>query len=741
MFRLETLESDGDRTLWLRRTWLWLLATTVGVGVGSVALEVVQAGTVYALPVALLAGVLLVLTWRLLQRAARYGAAEVDARRLFHEVVDHLPTGFTMKDPSTGVYVGWNRTAEQMTGIPRAQALGRTARDVLAPELADQVEAWDAEALEGDEVRVHESTLTKGRRTLSLLSRRVVVRDPRGRARYLFVLDDDVTPLRRRELEILARHRMVLRHQQALLDLGQRVAGSFEESLRDILLQASRALDVARVGFWTLEEEQTEVRCRLLVQDGEVVPTPDGPLQARAYPAYFAALAERRPVVAADAAAHPATAAFVSGYLEPLGIGAMLDVPVWNAGGVVGILCCEHVGGTRTWPQEQIDFAVALSGLISLAIETDRRRRAESALEERRRAEEVASYLNAMPVGVFVVDREGRPTFANDAAATLLGRGIRPDATGTGLAEVYQAVVAGTNEPYPSSRMPVLTALQGRTDHVEDMEVRQPNGRVVPLEVFGAPVLDASGEVSNAVAVFRDITERREIERVKDEIISVVSHELRTPMTSVIGALGLVDGGVLGPLPADAGEMVHVALTNARRLVNLLDRILDVEKVIKERLERRAVSMLEVVGRSVTLATPGAAGMGVTLHVRTGADTTVWGDPERLQQVLDNLISNAVKFSPQGGVVTVGLEPRSADRVRVWVRDDGPGIGSDDQPRLFKRFSQVDSSTTRQKGGTGLGLSICKDIVERHEGQVGVDSTLGEGSTFWFELPAADAKG
>ncbi len=735
MMNLE-LRADGQRRLrWLRYTFLLLLLCTLGVGAGAVWAEALLGGPALAVAPALVGLANLVLARRLLSRATRYGDAEADARLLFHQVVDHLPSGFSIKEPVRLTYTAWNRSAEQLTGIAREDALGRTAHDLFSSSRAEAMERSDREALAHVGVRREEGVLDQVTGARSIVSRRVSVRDVKGQVAYLFVIDDDVTPLRAREQEVLERHKLVVRHQQALLELGQAVPAGLDDALALLLTRAAETLEVARAGYWSMAWEETAIRCQHLVVSGVLQRGVDLTVHAGRNPAYFAALWKRRPVVAANAHTHPATAGFSDNYLTESGVGAMLDVPVWHVGTMVGILCFEHVGGSRPWAQEQVDFAVAVASLVSINLEADRRRIAEAALGEQQRADAVAGYLNAMPIGVFAVDAAGRPDFANAAAEHLLGRGVRPDVGLHELAEVYQVFLEGSDTPYPTERLPIVRALNGESCRVEDMEVRAPGRDPVPLEVFGNPVRGADGEILHAVAVFRDITERRQIERVKDELISVVSHELRTPMTAIIGGLGLVEGGVAGEIPPAAAELVRLAHSNAKRLVRLLDDMLHLEKNRADDFRMAPCSMLKLVSQAVALAQPSAGMQGVEFIVHSSVEATLHADGERLLQVLANLLSNAVKYSPRGGQVGLAVSVEGRQTVLTRIMDQGPGISPQDQRRLFQRFVQLDSSSTRAKGGTGLGLAICKQIVERHGGTIGVESKEGGGSTFWFELP------
>ena len=233
------------------------------------------------------------------------------------------------------------------------------------------------------------------------------------------------------------------------------------------------------------------------------------------------------------------------------------------------------------------------------------------------------------------------------------------------------------------------------------------------------------------------VVERKETERAKNQFVSTVSHELRTPLTSIRGSLGLILGGAVGPLADQSRGMLDLALNNTERLIALVNDVLNMEKIRSGGMEFRfePVQMTGLVERTIN-ENQGYAETCQVTFVLTEADPeiTVWGDGDRLAQVFANLLSNAAKFSPQGGTVSVSVTPRDG-MIRAAVADHGPGIPEDFRGRIFEQFTQADSSDSRGKGGTGLGLSISKAIVEKHGGEIGFETAMGIGTTFYFDLP------
>lgn len=246
---------------------------------------------------------------------------------------------------------------------------------------------------------------------------------------------------------------------------------------------------------------------------------------------------------------------------------------------------------------------------------------------------------------------------------------------------------------------------------------------------------DAQGDL---YAVARDETERHRIRQMKREFVSTVNHELRTPLTSLSGSLELIANGVAGEMPEPMIKLVNIARQNATRLLTLINDLLDLDRMAAGKLQFRwrVVELAELLEQALEANASYAERYQVHFELsHAGVPIQLKVDPDRLLQVLSNLLSNAAKFSPCGGVVA--LRGRLiGGMARIEVSDRGPGIPLDFQPRLFEKFAQADSSDDRIRGGSGLGLAISKQISERMAGRIGFSSVVGQGSTFFVEFPA-----
>jgi PAS domain S-box-containing protein len=325
-----------------------------------------------------------------------------------------------------------------------------------------------------------------------------------------------------------------------------------------------------------------------------------------------------------------------------------------------------------------------------------------------------------------VVNRQ-RMTFVHDAgelAASAVAQGLE-FATESGV-----EVLVGQSR-------------SGTADEHEWTYVRKDGSRFA-AQVSITSVRGERGQISGYVCIGADISERKRIDEMKSEFISTVSHELRTPLTSIAGSLGLISAGVLGTLPERAVPLLSIALKNSERLIHLINDLLDIEKITagKMQFDLRTQDITGLVNKALEGIEGYAVPYEVAVVLGRGAQASprIWADEQRVQQVLANYISNAVKFSPRGSEVRVHVDVTGA-WVRVSVEDRGMGISTEFRPYVFDKFAQVDGSDTKKTAGTGLGLAICKELAEHMGGRVGFESEPGCGSVFYVEFPEANRAG
>ncbi|MBA1185736.1 CHASE domain-containing protein [Stutzerimonas nitrititolerans] len=293
-------------------------------------------------------------------------------------------------------------------------------------------------------------------------------------------------------------------------------------------------------------------------------------------------------------------------------------------------------------------------------------------------------------------------------------------------------------EDLPRTRAQLAQTMLSRLDQfTSELRFRHKDGRTVPVLVRGYIQRDAQGQPLRISGTSMDLTEHKRIEQMKNDFVSTVSHELRTPLTSISGALGLINGGALGKVPPAMQQMLDIAHRNSQRLGHLINDLLDMEKIAagKMSFDMHEHSLHQLLEEALASNQAFAAQLGVNCVLREAVDVQVWVDASRLQQVLGNFLSNAIKYTPEGGEVSLHCSVPDATHVRISVTDQGPGIAAEFRARVFEKFAQADASDSRQKGGTGLGLAITKEFIERMGGTVGFDTAEGQGTTFWCELP------
>lgn len=425
-----------------------------------------------------------------------------------------------------------------------------------------------------------------------------------------------------------------------------------------------------------------------------------------------------------------------------------------------GLLIAHQCQTSRQWTEFELELMQQLADQIGIALSqaellenleglvTERtaklrqeigdRLEAEASL--RRSEEQLRLIANGLPVLIAYVDKQQHYRFNNEAYQTWLG--FNPQ-------EIYDChlqQVHGEAE-YQQIQQYIELALSGhQVSYEKDLTLL--DGCVHSLNITYIPHVDEtdSEKILGFFALTSDISDRKAIERMKDEFISVVSHELRTPLTSIHSSLKILTTGKLGTLCSKGQRMLQIADEQTERLVRLVNNVLDLQRIQsgKVKMHKKACNATDLMIEAVQTMQAMAQEQQVKLLVEPIA-LIVWADYDYILQTLTNLISNAIKFSPPDSTVRLSasranrqpkdIQPPSISDITFAVQDRGQGIPTDRLETIFERFQQVDSSDSRKKGGTGLGLAICRQIIEGHGGQIWVESRLGKGSTFYFTLP------
>jgi PAS domain S-box-containing protein len=380
-----------------------------------------------------------------------------------------------------------------------------------------------------------------------------------------------------------------------------------------------------------------------------------------------------------------------------------------------------------------IDADGRVGGIVMFTEVITARKIAEAAL--RSSEEENRAAMEHAPIGKALVYPNGRFAKVNPALCRLLG--YSPEEL---LANDIQSISHPDDLPRD---LDLLGKVILGVIPSYDMEKRyfHRDGRVIVAQLSVAGVRRRTGETDFLVVQVQDISERKAIEHMKNEFISIVSHELRTPLTSIRGSLGLMTGLKDEPLSPKVRRLADIAHDNCERLVLLVNDILDLDKITSGhmRLDLQEESVRNVTDRAIAGVEAFAQKHEVTIRLCADIDDAkIMVDADRFIQVMTNLLSNAAKFSPKGSEIVVALTEQWGC-VRVSVQDRGPGIAEEFRERIFGRFAQADSSATRHKGGTGLGLHITQKLVEQMRGKIGFATEMGKGTTFWVEFPVNEA--
>jgi PAS domain S-box-containing protein len=630
----------------------------------------------------------------------------------------------------------FNRGAEMMLGYRAAELVGRESLLVL--HVASELEA------RGRELGLATGAADSGFGILTAPIRREV---PEERD-WTYVRKDgtelsvtlSVTPKHDRQgvlsgylaiaLDVSEQHRVDRRQavqHAATQALGESV--TLEDAIPKALEALGRRLGSEVLGFWTVDRgsktllpacfwSASERGERFVAACGTLSFASDEDLPGRVW-------ASGAPVWCSDLSREPSFSR--ASAASAAGLRTGFACPVALGGDVLAVI---EIWGEKKEEHDPLLLEV-LSGIgtqIAQFMERDAADRARRAGDERTKA-----IVENMLEGLVVVNNRSLIVSANRAAERMFGYESW-ELLGQHLSLLMP--VRGTASEAEASLKDARLRSVGR---ITEWKGRRKNGDLFPFELSLYEFDTPEGRLF--AGHVRDISERLRLDRMKKEFVANVSHELRTPLTSIRGSLSLLSSGVLGDLPDEARDVVAIAERNTLRLIALINDILDLERLESGQLETQIAptSLRTVAERSIDAVSSFADAQNIFL-TSSVPEVEVMGDGDRLVQVLVNLLSNAVKFSERDSSVELTAEVGNGTVV-VRVADHGRGIPPDAIGRLFQRFHQVEASDARQKGGTGLGLAICKGIVEQHGGEIGVESEIGHGSTFWFRVPTAPHEG
>ena len=542
----------------------------------------------------------------------------------------------------------------------------------------------------------------------------------------------DITERKKAEDAEGKRHEEALKHQHILFQLSSLPLHlSCEEKLKTIIRKSAETLNCERVSVWVFDENFSILTTDFIYKLSANAYLPGLILHQPDYPTYFEQLKKNEYIIANDAHSHPWTTKFSANYLTPLGISSMMDIPLREGELIIGVICHEHVGMPRNWTESERSFASSVSNLISLALESEKRRKTEEELIKSQFNFEEAQKI--AHVGNWEFDLRSGKLFWSKETYRLFELENHPPET---LYEAYRNKI-------PPDDLPRLDAcIKRAVEHGEPYTLEHrilcKDNSFKYLSCICEPVKDAAGNVIGLRGTDQDITLQKQAALAKSEFLSIMSHEIRTPINGVVGIVNLLAEENLTNLQR---EYINTLNFSAQHLAMIVSDILDFSKIESGNLTFEKVCFdLEGLCHNVfNLFKNKAQEKNIDYCFVPGQplEEALLGDVLRLNQILANLLSNAIKFTEKGRVeFSYAIREETPEHVRLIfsIKDTGIGIREAQQEKIFEYFYQGDESISRKYGGTGLGLSISKKLVELQGGKISMESNAGKGSLFTVEL-------
>ena len=537
-------------------------------------------------------------------------------------------------------------------------------------------------------------------------------------------------------------------YDQTLVKLSKSKAlasGDLNLALREITEATARCLRTDRASIWRLDSAQLTIRCLDLYLLDQSLHRNGFELTKSDYSSFFDALEAERTIAATDARADPRTREFTENHLGSQGSVAMLGVPIRIAGDLVGVACLEETRGPRRWTPEEQSFAGSVGDQIALTLQVFQHKQAEQAIRDRE--ERFRDIANVASDWFWETDATLSFSYVSDRFLEVTGTSLQSI-----LGRSHLDVMAAGSTP-ESAQTHLLDLSERRCFRDYRFQTIDPLGRAMVWSVSGNPIFNESGEFEGYRGSGTDITHQVEMaqglkaakeaaevaSRAKSEFLANMSHELRTPLNAIIGFSEMISQEVMGPMNnsyyTDYATDIHESGTH---LLSLINDILDLSKVEagKTELHEQPVDLRQTIKSTLRIIGERLQAAELRLEVDLMSPLPlIFADLRAIKQIMLNLMSNAVKFTPEGGLIRISVRSDTQGALLLSIADSGIGISEEDMPTALAPFGQVESALNRRHQGTGLGLPLVRSLVELHGGTLEVSSRVGTGTVVTVRLP------
>ena len=650
-------------------------------------------------------------------------------------LIELAPDAILIRDPAS-IIVSWNRGAEELYGWTAQEAIGQVTHNLLKTQFPESREALDLILAAGQQWRGELVHMRRDGTQVIVESRQVLVRDDEGQPIAILEINRDITERKERERENQEQWRFLaevskilsstLDYQETLANIARLVVPQLADWFSVDLVDAQGQFELIEIDHKDPEKVQW---ARTLREKFPIDPNSPTGLpniirtgQSELYPD----ISDEMLVAAARSEEELAIA-------RQVGYTSAMSVPLVARGKNIGVVSFVSAESGRHYDERDLALAEEAGRRAGIALDNARLYR-----EMTQARDQLEIILQGAADGIIVYGMNGQISYANEAAALLTGYPSALALLGTSLDNLLAryTLVDEQAHPFPLPHLPFRRVLAGQreaqaTIGYTDIRTGKPYRW---LSIKSRPVSGEHGNVLFVVTIIHDLTERMLAEMRKDEFISMTSHELKTPVTSLKGFANVLQRRLLKQGDEQTLHYLSRMDVQLNKLTKLISDLLDMSRMQSGKLGLQIEPFDLDAFVHETVENLQAATLTHQILVEGRADAQIEGDKDRLEQVLINLLTNAVKYSPQADKVIVHVS-RDADQVIIGVQDFGIGIAEAHHQKIFERFYQVTDPEEKTYPGLGIGLHISREIVERHSGRIWVESIKGEGATFFVSLP------